>query len=124
MTSYVNYDDFLKIFPNTSIPQNEIMLYLEAASSDVDSMTFNRITACGFDNLTDFQKEKVRSAVCRQAAFRYENAELFESAIQSYSINGVSVTYDKSRIMNIGGVMTAPVIFAEIKQSGLCCRRL
>lgn len=124
MTSYVNYDDFLKMFPNTTIPQNEIMLYLEAASSDVDSMTFNRITACGFDNLTDFQKEKVRSAVCRQAAFRYENTELFESAIQSYSINGVSVTYDKSRIMNISGVMTAPVIFAEIKQSGLCCRRL
>lgn len=124
MTSYVNYDDFLKMFPNLSIPQNEIMLYLEAASSDVDSMTFNRITACGFDNLTAFQKEKVRSAVCRQAVFRYENAELFESAIQSYSINGVSVTYDKSRIMNISGVMTAPVIFAEIKQSGLCCRRL
>lgn len=124
MASYVNYDDFLKMFPNTSIPQNEIMIYLEAASSDVDSMTFNRITACGFDNLTAFQKEKVRSAVCRQAVFRHENAELFDSAIQSYSINGVSVTYDKSRIANVGGVMTAPVIFAELKQSGLCCRRL
>lgn len=124
MTSYVNCEDFLKMFPNSSIPQNEIMIYLEAASSDVDSMTFNRITACGFDNLTAFQKEKVRSAVCRQAAFRYENAELFESAIQSYSINGVSVTYDKSRILNIGDTVTSPVIFSVIKQSGLCCRRL
>lgn len=124
MTSYVNCEDFFKMFPNSFIPQNEIMIYLEAASSDVDSMTFNRITACGFDNLTAFQKEKVRSAVCRQAAFRYENAGLFESAIQSYSINGVSVTYDKSRILNIGDTVTSPVIFSVIKQSGLCCRRL
>lgn len=124
MTSYATKEDFLMMFPHSSIPQNEIMIYLEAASSDVDSMTFNRITACGFDNLTAFQKEKVRSAVCRQANFRNENPELFESAVQSYSINGVSVTYDKSRIFNIGDTVTSPVIFSVIKQSGLCCRRL
>lgn len=124
MTSYATKEDFFKMFPNSSIPQNEVLICLEAASSDVDSMTFNRITACGFDNLTAFQKEKVRSAVCRQAGFRYENAELFESAVQSYSINGVSITYDKSRILSIGNAMTSPVIYAEIKQSGLCCRRL
>lgn len=124
MTSYAGKEDFSKMFPNSDIPQNEITNYLEAASSDVDSMTFNRITACGFDNLTDFQKEKVRSVVCRQASFRYENGELFESAIQSYSINGVSVTYDKSRTVTVGGAVTSPVIYAELKQSGLCCRRL
>ncbi len=124
MSAYVTKDDFVKMFPKTQIPPNEMELYLKTASVDIDSLTFNRIVACGFDSLTPFQKEKVQNAVCRQAELRYQNQELFDSVIQSYSINGVSVTYDKSRLITVCGATTSKDIYAELKQSGLCVRRL
>lgn len=124
MSAYVTKDDFVKMFPKTQIPSDEIELYLKTASVDIDSLTFNRIVACGFDSLTLFQKEKVQNAVCRQAELRFQNKELFESVIQSYSINDVSVTFDKSRLVTICGATTSTDIYSELKQSGLCVRRL
>ena len=124
MSAYVTKDNFVKMFPKTQMPSDEIELYLKTASVDIDSLTFNRIVACGFDSLTQFQKEKVQNAVCRQAELRFQNKELFESVIQSYSINGVSVTFDKSRLVTICGATTSTDIYSELKQSGLCVRRL
>lgn len=124
MSAYVTYDDFKKMFPNSQIPSDEILFYLKTASVDIDSLTFNRIIACGFDTLTDFQKEKVKNAVCRQAEFRFQNQELFDGVIQSYSLNGASVTFDKSRLVTICGATTSADIYSELKQSGLCVRRL
>lgn len=124
MSAYVSKTDFSQMFPNSQIPSKEIDLYLKTASVDIDSLTFNRIVACGFDSLTPFQKEKVQNAVCRQAEFRYQNQELFDSIIQSYSLNGASVTFDKSRLVTICGATTSKDIYAELKQSGLCVRRL
>lgn len=112
------------MFPKSQIPSDEIDLYLKTASVDIDSLTFNRIVACGFDMLTNFQKEKVQNAVCRQAEFRFQNQELFDGVIQSYSLNGASVTFDKSRLVTICGATTSTDIYSELKQSGLCVRRL
>lgn len=124
MSAYVTKTDFSKMFPNSQIPSDEVELYLKTASVDIDSLTFNRIVACGFDSLTPFQKEKVQNAVCRQAELRYQNQELFDSIIQSYSLNGASVTFDKSRLVTICGATTSSDIYSELKQSGLCVRRL
>lgn len=124
MSPYATKEQFLKMFPDSDVPENKIENLLITASSDVDSMTFNRIRACGFDSLTDFQKEKVGRAVCCQADFRYQNEELFSGSIASFSINGVSVTYDKDRLVKVNGAITFPTVFSELKQTGLCCRRL
>lgn len=124
MKPYATKDDFFGIYPDTELSENQIRCALAAASVDVDSLTFNRITACGFDNLTDFQKEVVRTAVCRQAHFRVQNEELFGGSIASYSLNGASVTLDKSRLIAQGGAVTESDVFSVLSQSGLCCRRL
>lgn len=124
MSPYATKEQFLKMFSNTEIPESEIENLLITASSDVDSMTFNRIRACGFDFLTDFQREKVSRAVCRQADFRYQNEELFSGSIASYSINGVSVSYDKDRVVKVNGAVSSPDVYSELSQTGLCCRRL
>lgn len=124
MSAYASKEMFLEMFPDTELSEQQITSYLQAASVDVDSMTFNRITACGFDALTDFQKEKVSRAVCRQADFRFQNAEMFESPIASYSLNGASVTFDTKRLISIGDAVTSADIYSELKQSGLCVRRL
>lgn len=124
MSAYATKEMFRKKFPDSAMTDNQITSNLETASVDIDSLTFNRIVACGFDALTPWQKEKVQNAVCRQAEFRYQNPELFESAISSYSINGVSVTFDKSRLVIMSGVTTSADIYSELKQSGLCVGRL
>lgn len=121
---YATKEQFLTMFPNTEMSEQEIQNQLEAASVDVDGLTFNRITACGFDRLTAFQQDRVQRAVCQQADFRFQNADLFDGVIQSYSLNGASVTFDKDRIVTVGETMTSSSIYAGLKQSGLCCRRL
>lgn len=124
MYPYATKEQFLQMFPDTEMTAQEIENQLEAASVDVDGLTFNRITACGFDRLTAFQQDRVQRAVCQQADFRFQNADLFDGVIQSYSLNGASVTFDKDRIVTVGETMTSSSIYAGLKQSGLCCRRL
>ena len=124
MFPYVTTEKFKEKFPKTEISDPDIQNLLESASTDVDAMTFNRITACGFDGLSEFQKACVQRAVCQQADFRFQNADLFDGAIASYSLNGASVTFDKDRIVTVGETVTAPSVIAVLKQSGLCCRRL
>lgn len=124
MSAYATKEMFREKFPNTEMTDSQIVSKLQTASVDIDSLTFNRIVACGFDALTTWQQEKVQNAVCRQAEFRFQNQELFDSPITSYSINGVSVSFDKSRLVIMSGVTTSADIYSELKQSGLCVRRL
>ena len=124
MFHYETTEQFKDRFPNSEMSDDKIQSLLESASTDVDAMTFNRITACGFDSLSEFQKACVQRAVCQQADFRFQNADLFDGAIASYSLNGASVTFDKDRIVTVGETVTAPSVVAVLMQSGLCCRRL
>ena len=124
MFPYVTTEQFKDRFPNSEMSDDKIQSLLESASTDVDAMTFNRITACGFDSLSEFQKACVQRAVYQQADFRFQNADLFDGAIASYSLNGASVTFDKDRIVTVGETVTAPSVVAVLKQSGLCCMRL
>lgn len=121
---YATKEQFYNMFPKSDIPESEIQNNLKAASVDIDSLTFNRISKCGFDNLTEFQKEKVSRGVCRHTQFRFDNAELTDSVISSYSLNGASVTIDTGKIVNYNGVITSAYVYSELSQSGLCCRRL
>ena len=98
---------------------------LRQASRHVDSLTFNRIVAQGFDNLTEFQQDIIREVVCRQALFEHENADLIESVITSYGINGVSMQFGESWNVTIqNGVAMQRDLYALLSQTGLCCRIL
>lgn len=120
MSPYVTKEEFLKLFPEAD--KDKADSALTAASIDADSLTFNRITACGFQNLTPFQQERVKYAVCCQADFRLQNEDLFSGSVASYSLNGASVTVDSGRLISQGGALTSCEIFAALSQSGLCRR--
>lgn len=95
---------------------------LEQASDDVDALCFGRIRKIGFDNLTKFQQEKVRKAVCYHAAFLYEYGEELQSPLTSYGINGVSMSFSKERTVTQGGVTTNNTVMTQLRQSGLASR--
>ena len=63
----------------------------ESAFRHIDSLTYNRMVGQGFSDLTDFQRGVIREVVCQQADFEHENAEVIETVLSSYSINGTAM---------------------------------
>ena len=106
------------------IPSDEQERELDAASIDIDGLTFNRIRVDGFDALTEFQKALVQRAVCLQANFRYEFAEIINNPLSSYGINGVSMAWDSKKVLTNGSVTTINPVMAALNQTGLTYRGL
>lgn len=98
MTLYVNEEYYLNEFDGNVLPDKEIRKYLKLAQEKIDSITFNRIVAIGFANLTEFQKNKIKEAICFQAEYIYENGYNDENNrdISSYSVLDISVSKDNS----------------------------
>jgi hypothetical protein len=98
MTLYVNEEYYLNEFDGNALPDEKIKKYLKLAQEKIDSITFNRIAALGFDNLTEFQKGKIKEAICYQAEYIYENGYNDENNrdISSYTVLDISVSKDNS----------------------------
>lgn len=116
---YANSEDFAALFPASSLSGKELQAQLAAAEKDVDGLTYNRIRAKGFESLTDFQQELVKRAVCEQAVFRSNYAQLLASPFSSYSINGVSMQFDGAGMVERGGVKASAGVLALLRQTGL-----
>lgn len=96
---------------------------LKQASRHIDTLTFNRINAIGFNNLMNFQKEIIREVVCLQADFEVENADELESILSSYSLNGVSASFGSSwNVITQQGVAMKRDVYALLAQTGLTSR--
>ena len=91
---------------------------LELASSKVDDLTFNRIRAIGFDNLTAFQQEKVQSATLHQAKF-YDDYGTDVESLSGYSLLDISMSFNTNGVKYAG---VSPMAIMELKQTGLMRR--
>ena len=99
--------------------------YLLSASRHIDILTFNRIIARGFDNLTEFQQDIIKTVCFDMTNFEYENEDLLNSVFQSYSINGVSMQFGNNmNVSVIGGVAVKNDTYNLLMQTGLCYRGL
>lgn len=93
---------------------------LKEASQQVDMLTFNRIRGKGFDNLTSFQQSVIKEVICQHVDFVYENQDMIDSVLQSYSINGVSMTFGQSwNVEVINGIAMKRSTYELLKQTGL-----
>lgn len=92
MTLYVNDKYYFNTFKGR-ILSKDVERYLELAQRKIDRITLNRIVAIGFENLTNFQKEKISNAICYQAEYIYQNGYNDEDTndIESYSVIDISV---------------------------------
>lgn len=118
--AYVTTDEYERLFPNgVSVTATDLRM----ASRHVDTLTFNRIVSLGFSNLTEFQQGVVKEVVCSQAAFEVENADVIQSVLSSYSINGVSMQFGSSwNVFAEDGIAMQRETYALLEQTGLCCR--
>lgn len=107
----------------TDIPDDQLSQRLESASDDIDAMTYNRIGGnVGLLMLTEFQQERIRRATCLQADFRHEYSDLLNNPLSSYGINGVSMQWDKSVLVQQGRTFTTNAVIALLRQTGLTYR--
>lgn len=87
-------------------------------------MTYNRIRRRGFNALTEFQQALVKEAVAEQTQFIGSNAELLNNPLASYSINGVSMSWDSGRVRRVGGVYASDAAYSALMQTGLMYREV
>lgn len=120
---YVTPDYYLEMYEGSTIPEESLKKVLRQASRHIDSLTYNRIVGQGFSNLTEFQQDVIREVVCLQADFEYENADLIDTVISGYSLNGASVQFGQSwNVYADKGIAMKKDVYALLSQTGLCCR--
>lgn len=120
---YVTNEHYTRVYEGDIIPPESLEKMLRKASRHIDSLTYNRIVARGFDNLTEFQRETVKEVVCQQAEFEYENEDEINCALSGYSLNGVSAQFGSSwNVFTNMGIAMKRETYAMLKQTGLCSR--
>mgnify|MGYP000889074662 CR=1 FL=1 len=118
--SYVDSDCYKNTYRGSIIPDEELENKLELASDDINSLTYNRIVGIGFDNLTPFQQDKIKKAVCLQAEFLYKYSDFMNLPVDSYSAGSLSLSLGKES----NGIKTSDKVINYINQTGLTCRIL
>ena len=120
---YVSKEEYKDSYNGSVIPDGDLERVLRQASRHIDSLTFNRIVAAGFDHMTAFQQETIQEVVCMQADFEYENADEINTILSSYSINGVSAQFGSSwNVFMEKGIAMKRDVYSLLMQTGLCCR--
>lgn len=122
-TPYADQNYYYNDFNGKILQEESADSQLRQASRHIDSLTYNRIVGRGFSGLTEFQREVIKEVVCQQAEFEHENADLIETAISGYSLNGASVQFGTSwNIHTENGVAMRMDTYKLLSQTGLCCR--
>lgn len=94
---------------------------LEKASDQIDSLTFNRIVGIGFDNLTPFQQDKIKKAICIHADFIEQYGDYVNMPLTGFTAGSISLSFNAQKI---NGVTTTQEVVNYLSQTGLTCRRL
>lgn len=119
---YATAADYRTLCADGRIPEELVEAYLRDAEQDIDSLTYGRVARAGFSALTQHQRALITRAVCWQAAFRYDYAELFTSPLSAYAINGVSMSFGGTNTVERGGVVTLLAVDALLRRTGLAFR--
>ncbi len=122
---YADAEYYRTIYYGSVIPEEELDKALTKASRHIDTLTFNRIVKQGIESIPGFSQDVIMQVCCELADFEYENADLIQSVLSSYSINGVSMNFGQSFNMLVqDGVCIRREQYSLLSQTGLCCRSL
>ena len=119
----------IEYYKNTykgDLEDTEIEKALEKASRHIDTLTYNRIVAIGFDNLTEYQQGIIKECECLMADWETENTDYINSMLSSYSLNGASMSFtgQSASAKVVSGVAVSREIYSHLQKCGLCTRSL
>lgn len=122
---YADYEYYKTEYKGT-MPEEEAVKALKQAERHIDTLTYNRIKGCGFEALTAFQRGIIQECVCMMADFEHNNASMINSLVNSYSINGASISFsgECANCQLVNGVIVQKDTYAYLAQTGLTCRSM
>lgn len=122
---YTDYEFYTTEYKGT-MPEEEAIKALKRAERHIDTLTYNRIKKIEFERLTSFQQGIIKECACMMADFESANAGMINSLINSYSINGASISFsgECANCQLIDGVIVQKDTYSYLSQTGLCCRSL
>lgn len=117
-TPYLTIEKYRKLL-NEEIDEKEFSKLLLLAEEKINSISKNRIVGIGFNNLTEFQKEKVEYAVAFQIEYLLENG-LEDDNLSSYSVLDISINVDKNNETISKKLHMSSVAYSYMQDTGLC----
>lgn len=114
---YADYVYYSEEYKGTLINADDENL-LQEASDDIDDMVFGRIRGKGFDNLTEYQQELIKKAVCSHADFNKQYGTYINAPIASYSIGKTSMSINTQKL---NGIDTTVSVIKLLNRTGLTC---
>lgn len=94
---------------------------ISKTDSAIDVLTYSRINAIGFENLTEFQQRIVNECAVEIAKFILENKEIFDTPLSAYSINGVSMQFNFNKTVHCSnGVIVPETAYRKLMSTNLC----
>lgn len=122
---YADKSYYKEKYHGTVLPEDDtIDVKLDRASDQMDTLSYNRIVGRGFDNLTAYQQDQIRKAVCAHADFVEEYGAYFSSPLSGFSAGSLSVSFDAGAVVARNGVKTSCEAYGYLQKSGLATRRL
>lgn len=122
---YSDYEYYKDTYKG-NLDEQDAVKALQKASRHIDTLTYNRVVAVGFDNLTDYQQGIIKECACLMADWETENKDYIESLLSSYSLNGASMSFTGTSASAVvqNGVAVSRDILSHLQKCGLCCRIL
>lgn len=114
---YADYEYYSQDFKGKLISKDEENL-LQNASDEIDDMTFGRIRGKGFNNLTEYQQELIKKAVCEQTEFNKKYGVFLNAPVSSYSVGKTSMSFNNEKL---NGINTSLVVIQLLNRTGLTC---
>ena len=90
---------------------------LKQSERYIDILTFNRIKSIGFESCSDFEKDIIKECQVEIIDFYYSNNDYLNSYLNSYSLNGVSMTFGNSNnnITTVNGITLLRSTYNKLK---------
>jgi len=120
--AYVDYTYYKDTYKG-SLDEETATKLLQEASDQVDRLTYGRIRKKGFNNLTEYQQEMIKKAVCYQSDFINSYGEYLNMPLSGFSAGDISLTFNKDN-QGAGGIIADKRTLDYLAQTGLSSRRL
>lgn len=122
---YLTLDEY-KELSGTISDEKTINKMLIQSSRYIDILTYNRIKNLGFEKCSDWEKEIIKECQCEIIDFYYTNSDYIDSYLDSYSLNGVSISFgnSNSNVEVINGVVVRSSTYRKLNMTRFTCLSL
>ncbi|MBO1264368.1 hypothetical protein J3A84_04845 [Proteiniclasticum sp. SCR006] len=119
--SYATYEDYVEYGGKEEADVIDIML--EESSININKACYGRIEGIGFENLTVYQQDLIKRAVCTQVDFVTIYGEFIDSPMSGFSAGSISMSF-KDTAKSVGGALISNKALGYLDSTGLTSRRL